>query len=217
LSNPCAHGFLRQSARLATLVFAAMSSLLYAFSFVGDVCVQIGEGAAANRAVIGIWRGVGEVYWQTVGVAGDGNWTVQRAGAFFQGSEQPYVGGSSGRARTRIRTGPRVILPVPDPNAPTVSNLAGFNWGEWSSGPRAVVRYLGIPLWLPAILVVAFQVRWKVRQRRSQQLGECVACSYDLRGSVESDRCPECGRPIGDADRARIREAIAREEALKSR
>jgi len=25
----------------------------------------------------------------------------------------------------------------------------------------------------------------------------CVGCGYDLRGSMASDRCPECGRPVG--------------------
>jgi hypothetical protein len=39
---------------------------------------------------------------------------------------------------------------------------------------------------------------WFIRTKRRARLaqGRCAACAYDLRGSKDSGRCPECGSPV---------------------
>jgi hypothetical protein len=58
-----------------------------------------------------------------------------------------------------------------------------------------------VPIWIPAVaavlpLLVAAVVTF-IRRRRANQpkLNLCPVCHYDLRAST--DRCPECGTPIG--------------------
>jgi hypothetical protein len=59
-----------------------------------------------------------------------------------------------------------------------------------------VVRHVGFPHWLPAILFALAPTYWLLgprrRERRRRRLGLCLNCGYDLRASPE--RCPECGR-----------------------
>jgi predicted RNA-binding Zn-ribbon protein involved in translation (DUF1610 family) len=68
---------------------------------------------------------------------------------------------------------------------------------------------------LPWALPLARVAHSRRKQARNPTL--CHGCEYDLRGSASSDRCPECGRAIDDADRARIREGIAQQDAITSR
>ena len=55
--------------------------------------------------------------------------------------------------------------------------------------------FFWLPLWIPALLFAStLSISYCVpfhRRRKRRKLGLCVACGYDLRGSVE--RCPECG------------------------
>jgi hypothetical protein len=44
------------------------------------------------------------------------------------------------------------------------------------------------------VLVIWLLTRWRGRQR---SFYECSCCGYDLRGSLEVGRCPECGTPVG--------------------
>ena len=65
--------------------------------------------------------------------------------------------------------------------------------GRWTKG----LRWVQLPLWLPAALFCA--TLWvsyaPLRRRcRRRKLGLCVSCGYDLRAS--KDRCPECGTII---------------------
>jgi hypothetical protein len=61
---------------------------------------------------------------------------------------------------------------------------------------------VGIPLWLPMVLVITPTAwlwscdiaSWWINRHRIPP-GHCRKCGYDLTGNV-SRRCPECGAPI---------------------
>ena len=69
---------------------------------------------------------------------------------------------------------------------------------------RGFYGYIGVPFW-PLILVLGSTlcISWiRLRRRRKRkQLGLCLECGYDLRGSGE--RCPECGTLV-ERDRPRL-------------
>jgi hypothetical protein len=67
--------------------------------------------------------------------------------------------------------------------------------------PAALVAILGLAMVLPALV----RYRRKRRAKHLTGLNACPVCRYDLRGSVDSERCPECGTVIDDATRQRIR------------
>lgn len=54
--------------------------------------------------------------------------------------------------------------------------------------------FLGVFVGVPLALVIWLVVY--AGRRATIYIGECRACHYDLRGSLESGRCPECGRPF---------------------
>lgn len=79
--------------------------------------------------------------------------------------------------------------------------FAGLSYRTGSTGTkryynRALHRALVLPMWLvtlallPPPLIMAARL---IRTRRRRQLGLCLRCGYDLRGSKDSARCPECG------------------------
>ena len=49
-------------------------------------------------------------------------------------------------------------------------------------------------IWGAEVLVRGWRARVRLKRRKSE--GRCIRCAYDLRGSVESGRCPECGQPF---------------------
>jgi hypothetical protein len=51
------------------------------------------------------------------------------------------------------------------------------------------------PPLLPAALTLFGNLRMQ-RDFERRARGWCVGCGYDLRGSFESERCPECGRRV---------------------
>ena len=78
----------------------------------------------------------------------------------------------------------------PGPSQLPGKNFFGFRWyddGAW--------RWLGVPLWLAALLMLL--LAWMLWQRRPPPRGHCRQCGYDIRASP--DRCPECGAATNDA------------------
>jgi hypothetical protein len=88
-----------------------------------------------------------------------------------------------------------------------------FETGLWYFEPiGATTVEVQAPVWALAIcgsLLFTPALVWTYRTRyrdRNRSPTACAGCSYDLRGSAESDLCPECGRSIGEVERQRIRE-----------
>ncbi len=62
---------------------------------------------------------------------------------------------------------------------------------EYVVAPAVIIGFLGGLQWY-------WIVGWITRQKEPK-LHECTGCGYDLRGSLESGCCPECGSAF-DAD-----------------
>lgn len=66
-----------------------------------------------------------------------------------------------------------------------------------------VVAWVALFLLLPLLVQVMRLVAWsvgevrRVRRRRRIDQGRCPRCGFDVRGSVWSARCPECGGILG--------------------
>ena len=84
-----------------------------------------------------------------------------------------------------------------------------FETGHWNAPPRPGapldVWRVSVPLWLLAALLGAwpairlprmFWRWWRAFRRRRASTLVCHRCRYDLRGSMGSTTCPECGAII---------------------
>jgi DNA polymerase II large subunit len=57
------------------------------------------------------------------------------------------------------------------------------------------IAFIFLSLFIPCVIVAIAltDVRDFFRKRMRRDEGQCVHCGYDLRGSQQSVRCPECG------------------------
>lgn len=96
------------------------------------------------------------------------------------------------------------------------NSVGGFaiGVGKQSSrwvGLRAGAIYRTYTIGAPILIVLAgliglpaLEAARRMRNRKRQRQGRCLACGYDLRGA-SCERCPECGGSAVDAARARAR------------
>jgi hypothetical protein len=85
-------------------------------------------------------------------------------------------------------------------------HLLGFRWaagklwtGQWAFG--AVI----VPYWalvIPLAILPLNGFRKAITRMRRKRRGQCLTCGYDLRHT--SERCPECGTPIGGAGNLKV-------------
>jgi hypothetical protein len=89
-------------------------------------------------------------------------------------------------------------------SAPFAGRLDGGQWTIRGFGfifdriPRLNAVFVLAPFWFIAVSIGVVPSRWlliRLRQRMRLQRGLCLRCAYDLRGSIGSGRCPECGTP----------------------
>ena len=101
-------------------------------------------------------------------------------------------------------------FPILELNRPFWSNSLGIYLGRSPNvGPLNPTYRLQLPAWVFCLgfVVSAFVIRKVVDPRRVRRAVACPTCGYDLRGSVESAVCPECGTPITPERRERLRAA----------
>lgn len=73
-------------------------------------------------------------------------------------------------------------------------------WQQYSTWPyrfplSSTCWVTVVPLWIVLVtLTVPTLWLWRIDRRRAVP-GHCLECGYDLRGSIGSERCPECGTP----------------------
>ena len=79
--------------------------------------------------------------------------------------------------------------------AGALTKNSGYAPLRLTAGPNAALRSAKVRA-RPVLVFAAYsllrvRVLWQKRQRK--KLGLCLTCGYDLRGTTEADRCPECG------------------------
>jgi hypothetical protein len=65
------------------------------------------------------------------------------------------------------------------------------------------VIQVGFPFWFLMVLFGAapgWELGAWVIQKRKKKPGHCVQCGYDLRAHHAGQKCPECGKVIGEAE-----------------
>ncbi|MDB5329652.1 MAG: hypothetical protein JWP03_803 [Phycisphaerales bacterium] len=84
-----------------------------------------------------------------------------------------------------------------------VPRHAGFVYAHFQTiylagnGKPVNCRAVAMPYWFPATLFAIaplIELRKRIRSRRTNQIGLCPKCGYDLRATP--DRCPECGTAL---------------------
>jgi hypothetical protein len=83
--------------------------------------------------------------------------------------------------------------PILKPHIGGVSyfRFLGLVYSSVSQPPATFFVYVGLPLWLPAVLYAIALITWARTSRVAVKVGFCRNCGYDLRATP--DRCPECG------------------------
>ena len=69
-------------------------------------------------------------------------------------------------------------------------------WSPPTAETKVLRWFLVVPLWATTLMLAlypgVFVNNW-LRRRHRRKHGLCLRCGYDLRGSLEAGRCPECG------------------------
>lgn len=87
------------------------------------------------------------------------------------------------------------------------TRVAGIALSSWTGAILVQMGYTYLFYrktypWEPLVLVISFVIVWAPlavwlaiyhRRRQLDAIGCCVRCNYDLRGSPQSRKCPECG------------------------
>lgn len=85
---------------------------------------------------------------------------------------------------------------------------SSFNrrFGEQVSPPTLLTEAVWFSLWIPVGLMLAAYLLHSVMWRKRAVPGYCARCEYCLHDNT-SGRCPECGTPIPEETKKRLREA----------
>lgn len=117
------------------------------------------------------------------------------------GSLQPFVTTHAGTGSS-----PTWWWYVHDPQSSTATSLydGWFSWRRWGFGfgwnhNSKNYYVVEIPYWLIMVITILPAIVW-LRRLRKPATGHCAKCGYDLRGSEQSDTCPECGTSITDRE-----------------
>jgi hypothetical protein len=72
-------------------------------------------------------------------------------------------------------------------------------------------------LWLSLLVIPVIRLAIEVRRDWLYRIdhGLCRDCGYDIRASA--GQCPECGRPLAEHERVRLRRLSERENPMSSR
>lgn len=94
-----------------------------------------------------------------------------------------------------------VALPVDDhaAGAREQLELPARTASYWALATNAALCWIAVHVILTALIQATRFVAWRIEVRRQRRrryaarAGVCLHCGYDVRASVWSERCPECG------------------------
>lgn len=89
-----------------------------------------------------------------------------------------------------------VVIDVHGPRISNLKSICSMPFGIDMNAPFGGWD-LHFPLWFPFIVFLIWPVFELVKKYTVQHVTDCcTSCGYDLRGSVGSSTCPECGAAI---------------------